>query len=928
MHIKVFEFNSLNYYKKNCEPFKTDVNLDGFITSYEKDIKFDGVSPHKKFKHVFEFPELDEQFGLFVIEFISNGYSSRAILKKGTLSVIYKQSIAGQIAYIIDEDRKILTGENTGLHFKNQFFKADPDKGGKIIIPYEKQMTTGNAILVHNDFAQLVEFTRFPEKYTLDVAYIVSPESLIMGNQATVILKPCLKVNNRKCKLEVLSKTKATITTTSYVDHVPVSKVFEDITIRSDKDLELTFTVPANLESVKIDFETSIYNVSHQKTERLTSSHKIQLKTNNYQLTFYESHLRKVDNKYLFLVLGKNGEPVSNVDVIFNLIHCIYSMPNKQIQLTTDDEGIIDLGHLNGIKEVRSQIYLTTSPIYGNWQLTSSPQMNTFPEKIEILEDEEIELPFVTAMEGSKFSEDTFSFIRVTFNNKHIENCFDKAKFNPEKNSILGIVKISNLEQGYYIISFKQSNISIHLTVHAGTYWKDESFILKKNFLLEFKANKKIAYLKVRKAKHNVKEKKDEITIKVCNFNGNTRAHIMTSNFIAANTLLSFQSIKNTLQNSITSEKFALSKWRNAYLSNRKLGDEFRYVFDRKYLKRFTGNSLERPQILLKRMRIRETTFEEEVVNLGENYANVDMDQQYNTYQQELVEHSAAGDSPRGPIGSALLNGSGIPQPYRFRQTRQLNRHQYVSKATAEHTQGPATTVSEQYKHYVNFLKHSAIVKGNLKPDKNGNISFTVPSGKYNNLFVLVSDEENIVQSYINLPSQKKELNKRNLTLKKALDPKKYYNEVRNAVNLLEGDKHKIKDITSTDYTVIDSLEKAKNIQLEIAKMDGCNICPDLLFLTAWDKLSFEDQLKKYTTYSCHETNLFLYFKDREFFNKVVKPFLMNKLEKSFIDLWLLGEYDQIRRYNSVEFYDNLNSVEKVLLIYIIVQEDPGKPLY
>jgi len=64
--------------------------------------------------------------------------------------------------------------------------------------------------------------------------------------------------------------------------------------------------------------------------------------------------------------------------------------------------------------------------------------------------------------------------------------------------------------------------------------------------------------------------------------------------------------------------------------------------------------------------------------------------------------------------------------------------------------------------------------------------------------------------------------------------------------------------------------------------------------------------------------NLFLYFKDKPFFNKVVKEFIKNKHEKSLIDLWLLGEYSTIQTYNKVEFFENLNSVEKILVIYII----------
>ena len=479
LHIKIFEINSLNYYKKNWAPFKSDVNLDGFITSYEKEFKFDKISSHKKFRHTFDFPELDSKLGLFVIEFISNGYSSRAIIKKGTLSVIYKQTISGQVAYILDDEREIWSGEDTGIYFKNQFFKADSEKEGKITIPYEKQLTTGNAILVHNGFAQLVEFMRFPEKYTLDVAYIMSSESFIMGNQAKIILRPWLKVNNRKCNLECLSKTKITVITTSFIDHVPVSKIFEDISLKTDKDVELKFSVPANLESVHIELETYIFNISQQTTEKLSSSHDIKLKTNNDQLTFYESHMRKINDQYQFLVLGKNGEPIGNVDVVFSMTHTLYSNPIHQIQLTTDENGIIELGNLNGVNLVTSCIYMSTNPIKGVWSISSRTQHYTFPEQIEILENEDIEFPFAIEMKESKFSQDTFSLIKTSWNGNAIANFFDKAKFEAGMNGNPGIVKISKLEQGYYKISLKESNITKNLIVHQGTYWRDESFILK-----------------------------------------------------------------------------------------------------------------------------------------------------------------------------------------------------------------------------------------------------------------------------------------------------------------------------------------------------------------------------------------------------------------------------------------------------------------
>ena len=91
---------SAEYYEKNLTPFRTDINLEGLKTENEKVFEFDEL-PQKKFRNVFDFPELDNRVGLFIIEFISNGFSSRAVIKKGSLSLITKATVAGHIAYVL-----------------------------------------------------------------------------------------------------------------------------------------------------------------------------------------------------------------------------------------------------------------------------------------------------------------------------------------------------------------------------------------------------------------------------------------------------------------------------------------------------------------------------------------------------------------------------------------------------------------------------------------------------------------------------------------------------------------------------------------------------------------------------------------------------------------------------------------------------------
>ncbi len=69
-----------------------------------------------------------------------------------------------------------------------------------------------------------------------------------------------------------------------------------------------------------------------------------------------------------------------------------------------------------------------------------------------------------------------------------------------------------------------------------------------------------------------------------------------------------------------------------------------------------------------------------------------------------------------------------------------------------------------------------------------------------------------------------------------------------------------------------------------------------------------------------HELNLFLYKKDPTFFKAVVLPFLHNKMEKTFIDHYLLQNDAELRQYlDRTSLHDKLNFLEEALLIEWLV---------
>jgi len=69
--IRVYEFNTETYYKKNMEPFDTSISLQGMEPSFmrKERERFRNVKKNKILSEEFVFDELQGKVGTFIIEF-------------------------------------------------------------------------------------------------------------------------------------------------------------------------------------------------------------------------------------------------------------------------------------------------------------------------------------------------------------------------------------------------------------------------------------------------------------------------------------------------------------------------------------------------------------------------------------------------------------------------------------------------------------------------------------------------------------------------------------------------------------------------------------------------------------------------------------------------------------------------------------------
>jgi hypothetical protein len=158
---------------------------------------------------------------------------------------------------------------------------------------------------------------------------------------------------------ELLKNTKVSLTTTSYIDSIPVTKNFENIKFQNNRDCILDFQVPPYLQSISVTLETEVFNITQQRNQKFTISRSFPISTHHHSHNMCEVYMRKQGSDHFVYVLGKNGEPRPEMNVNFTIIHKLFNPSQegtRDMVLTTDKEGKIKLGHLKKVIAVSVSI--------------------------------------------------------------------------------------------------------------------------------------------------------------------------------------------------------------------------------------------------------------------------------------------------------------------------------------------------------------------------------------------------------------------------------------------------------------------------------------------------------------------------------------------------------------------------------------------
>ena len=835
--VKIYELNTLNFFQTQGRQLNTDLNLDGLVANKEQTHTYE-IGPFKRSRQTFTFDELRGKRGAWVIEFIGGGRSSRALVRVGQYEVIQQPGPAGTLLLVLDEDRNPVADAVAWLDGRK--YTRD-EKLGRINVPFTQQPGMKNLIVsdAAGSFATLTQFMHRAENYRLDAQFHVEREQLLARREATLAVRISLMLDSIHLAPELLKNPRLSITSTT-LDGISTTREVRNIKLSNASVFTHALTVPERLAKLTATLAGEIEILSTGGEKRpFTATHSWDLNGMDKTDATQDGHLSKFGDAWVYELLGKNGESVADQQIIFTFRREGFNRTTTHA-LRTDEKGRVQLGALEGIGTVTAK---APNGRQSSWPLEDSER--TWQSVAHAKAGDTVRIPAPVGYQAGDAS------LLATRAGSFVSD--EAGKITAQD----GFLVIEGLAAGDYSLRLRKDARDIVIRITDGK--PVGGWLMGKNRQLETRSSRPLQITSIATDAENV-------TIKLANFSPFTRVHVAASRFDVGRGV--FGGLGNFPRFGAGQGRPA--KLPNLYAGGREIGDEYRYILERRYAKLFPGNMLTRPGLLLNPWAIRDTGLEN-LTQLGGEAAGLTRGGSAGAMNGPAAEAAAKKQAPAGGVASTNLD----------------------------------------------FLAETAPVTYNILPDKDGIIRIERKAfGDRQQIQVYAEDLENAAWQKFSLPEAGTKFADQRLA--RNLDPAKPFTQRREITVLQSGKALTLGDILTSELETYDTLS---GVYALFATLSGNANLAEFSWILQWPTLKDEEKRSKYSEYACHELNFFLARKDKAFFDAVVKPHLANKKDRTFMDDFLLGT--DLKAYLEPWAYARLNAVERSLLAQRIEAEAP-----
>ena len=895
LHMKNIREISLKVYQINIEQAllenpKLDfaaLDLMGLVAREELKFSFN-KPPLQEWEQTFEIESLDKvNRGVFVVELTSSDLSSRAVVQKGSLGLIWKRKKLGSICWIIDENRKVCKGAKTGVFIQKKFYKADHQ--GKVHIPYIINTEENDVIATHENFAICSTISVKPPCFYSHMDAVFNSEQFRPGNVVDVLLTPELMLWDEHFPFEnAENKILKVLINKSDGTQKILEFSKENLLVQNGKFLKVRFTFLKDTVSIYMNLNVEVPVLEADPQHVFCTKHFtfVEYTDRNLEQAYLIKH--GVSQQFEVQVRGRDGEmrAKGKFEVGFESELMSDASGYKSSSFTVEKTGAQLLGSLGHLKTLKVNIdHKSLSKVY------QKDTREEYTRNVILTKNDELKIPVqkgkkaaLINIEWDQKGLDSLNFEKV---NGLIEN--GKSRFT-RKDSF---VHIKNLDVGCYVLfieshgeklMMKDTRMIILFVVASKRFTIENQHYIElgqafyetdvdpKFYMLETSSNSKsltkdVRLLKGELVRGDLKYKEDRKTPQfqvdiavVCRSFLNKENHYLP-NYNRCG--LHHKQMSHSMPKPILE---------NEFFSNKRLDEEIIYVHRRQSQAEFLGNTLDKPSILLKKRKWQKT-------------------------RTEGVE------------------------------SKKKTAYERKSKRRVRRKEDPDTLSDKEVIHQekidlsYDFLEHPGVVISDVKLDAEMNVLIPFEKvGRFNYVDCFVYLDGGIILSST-VKEDYKEPELRSIALDKSIETG-MVSQKKNVIKKVEkGEKYVIKNVQNTEFTSVQTIQDMLKCQKTVQNRFN-NQLLDWSFVTRWNEMKPAEKLKTFDKFYSHELNVFVYFKDREFFDEVVAPFIQNKMKKTVIDQALLGQKEILEKYLDPAVFEQLLVIEKVLIFLQFLDEE------
>jgi hypothetical protein len=825
-----------------------DIPLDGLEPNFTIAKNWEENSLLQRTRKV-DLPQLRGKRGVFLIEFFGNGRKTRALIRKGELRYIKHQvfqtteSAAGGegLGYLFRVFNELNQPvQHPELFMDGKRYTAESDDG-LVFVPFAEIDQKNCPMIIEdldNSGSATIHFFHYrTENYKLECGMFVDRESLLETQQAKLIIRPSLLLNDMPVSVSNLKNIQLSIVTTDAQGYT--HRKVEPVSFVDNEETVEIWTVPTELRKVEFELKCQVYCLSQDFMLTLSNDEQFTINDIDGANALADLHLIPMGDKgYVLAALGKNGEPYKGVECDVELTHRLFTNKLKYT-LKTNKDGQIMLGKLDDVSMVEAVasselVYQEADEDWKHtWHLLQN-QVN-IPSVVNIMKGQAVRIPFMSDEEkGPKVDVYDYDFVKQ-YKNTSYRN---------------GYVEIKGLPSGIFQVFIRDvQTAQVMIYVSKGDIF--DKHAVSPNRIIELSEERPLTITEVEGSRQG------GYKVQLAGFNEATRVHAFVSTLVPRFNCYSFLSSPEIPPSVIDYQAYP-----GLYGDVESVSEEYKYITARKSTTKYSGNMLQRPTLLTKRF------------------------------------------TTSGKVKQRR------PPACEYDETDELFMNQEDGAKKMAHEQIDVPKVMCDCSN-LEFLTQPSSVLCNYPVDKDGCV--TIPSETisdcHNVLQIVAVDEDNTTMKNVILPTVAG-VNFKDVRLMTVLDPSVHWTEKREIIELTNpGDTLRIENFATSSIEVYDDIADVFEL-FQILGDDARLI--NFKFLTVWNEYDLEKKLSVYDGNMCTEINFFLYRKDREFFDNVIAPLLTSKVQKSFMDLYLLER--DLSAFCGVIKYQSLNTLERILL--------------